>query len=209
MKVTKRLVSCLLAIMTISLFALPAFAATEQETLTPNLALSNAEKVKFDEWVEYNSVEKTFYIKAGAQDYLSLEEYHKLEIVLSITNENINKFDFSTGEVSVIAPGNKEIALHAARAPYTEGVDAIELYWWGVRIFLSKTTVNMIGAGVTIGGIWIPEPLVSKILATVGVVIALCPGGIWFDYNFILAGITAVMPGMPLMFSAVTGFGFQ
>lgn len=62
---------------------------------------------------------------------------------------------------------------------------------------------------MAIGGIWIPEPLVTKILATLGVVIALCPGGIAFDYNYILAGISSLVPGISLSFLAVRNVRFQ
>lgn len=64
---------------------------------------------------------------------------------------------------------------------FREGSNYVHVYWWGLRIGLSKTTINYIGGGVAIGGIWVPEPIVSKILATLGVAMGLAPGGIVFN----------------------------
>lgn len=71
----------------------------------------------------------------------------------------------------------------------------MHVYWWGLRIGLSKNTVNNIGSGVTIAGIWIPHPVVKGVVATLGVIIGRCPGGIVFNST----------PGL----ASVWGFEFQ
>ncbi len=84
--------------------------------------------------------------------------------------------------------------LSVTSRSYKEGVNKVEWYWWGARIYLSKTTVRWIGAGVTVGGIWVPEPVVSKILATIGAITAATvQGGIVFDANAALISMGFVV----------------
>ena len=59
-----------------------------------------------------------------------------------------------------------------------------------MRVLLSKTTINRVGGGVTIAGVWIPEPVLSKILATGGAIAGLAPGGMYADY-----GIGSIVAG--------------
>ena len=65
---------------------------------------------------------------------------------------------------------------------FKEGVTKVVFHWWGVTVYLSRSTVRWLGLGITIAGIWIPEAVVTKVLATLGVVAQSCPGGIRFDY---------------------------
>ncbi|MFQ6324129.1 hypothetical protein [Lactococcus garvieae] len=95
-----------------------------------------------------------------------------------LKSENLN--DGTTLEKdnnSVIISSNSNNSMLRFR----EGSNYVHVYWWGLRIELSKITINYIGGGVAIGGIWVPEPIVSKILATLGVAIGLAPGGIVFN----------------------------
>lgn len=185
-----------------------ALAAEKNNTLKETPMLSESKKASLNEWVTYDTTSNEFMIKEGAKGVLEDTDYTLLESCLEITNSNIAMADFSSGEVFVVAPEN-EGGAHIAAARYSEGVTKIDFHWWGATIYLSKTTINLIGGGVTIGGIWIPEPVVSKILSTLGVVIALCPGGIAFDYNYIAAGISSLVPGMSILFPAVSNIRWQ
>ena len=73
---------------------------------------------------------------------------------------------------------------------FQEGRNGIEFHGTYVRVLLSKTTINRVGGGVTIAGVWIPEPLLSKILATGGAIAGLAPGGMYADY-----GIGSIVAG--------------
>lgn len=59
-----------------------------------------------------------------------------------------------------------------------------------MRVLLSKTTINRVGGGVAIAGVWIPELVLSKNLATGGVIAGLAPGGMYADY-----GIRSIVAG--------------
>lgn len=66
-----------------------------------------------------------------------------------------------------------------------------------------------IGGGITIGGIWIAEPVVSKILATLGGFSGFVPGGIAFDYNYIMGAIGMLVPTMSVWCPAVQNMRWQ
>ena len=80
----------------------------------------------------------------------------------------------------------------------------IEFHGTTVRVLLSKTTINRVGAGVAIGGIWVPEPVISKILATVGVIAGVAPGGVYADY-----GISSIVFGAFALTAVPKRVGFQ
>ncbi|MBG9979602.1 hypothetical protein [Facklamia lactis] len=44
-----------------------------------------------------------------------------------------------------------------------QGIDKVEVYWWGVRVWISGPTLKTIGAGVSIGGIYIPGTPLHKL----------------------------------------------
>ena len=97
----------------------------------------------------------------------------------------------------------EDLDTYSARE-VNQGVDKVEVYWWGVRVWISGPTLRTIGAGVSIGGIWIPEPLISKVVATLGVLIATSSGGIVFNSSPHLA-----IPGTPLHKLNFWGVSFQ
>ena len=212
-KLTGKLISFILMLSIGMSLSVPVFASENitgelsSNTIESTPVITETQKNHLKGWVDYNEDTKQFFIKGNANKALSEKEYSLLENSISITNKNIAKADFSTNQIVVVSPENENSQI-SSRA-YTEGVTKIEFHWWGARIYLSKTTVNLIGGGVTIGGIWVPEPIVSKILATLGVVVAFCPGGIVFDYNYIAAGINTLVPGSQLIFSAVSNIRFQ
>lgn len=154
--------------------------------------LSEEQKNRLDKYVFLDG-SNHFAIDENASFELSDFEYNLLKTKVAETNATIDSINLSQNEYKVVSQDSitviqevKEVnrSSFAFRSSgFQEGENAIRFYWWGARIWLSKTTVNAIGGGVAIGGIWVPEPLVSKILATVGVVIGLCPGGIVFNYT--------------------------
>ena len=142
---------------------------------------------KLDKYVTFDNVSLKYSISDNAKSELSKSELTFLQNKISETNSvtsNIvidpTKETLTTGDKTITISQNVE-SNNGISIGFSEGKNDAKVYWWGVRIWLSKTTVNLIGAGVTIGGIWVPEPVVSKVLATVGVVIGLCPGGIVFN----------------------------
>ncbi|GAA0462958.1 hypothetical protein [Alkalibacillus silvisoli] len=136
-----------------------------------------------DQYVTLDEESLVYEVKDEAKDELHGKEYGLLKAAVNEANKVIKNSSEASQE-NVFAPGEQveesEVGLF-----YTEGVNDIEIYWWGVRVYLSKSTVNTLAGGLAIGGIWIPEPLVSKVLATLGVIGTQVPGGIWFEASYL------------------------
>ncbi len=116
---------------------------------------------------------------------IASEELSKLKALISQKNEIISdsenlkngtRIEQNNNSVTIISNSGNSGLLR-----FREGSNYVHVYWWGLRIGLSKSTVNGIGTGVAIGGVWIPEPTVSKILASLGILAAASPGGIVFN----------------------------
>ncbi|MDR1606691.1 MAG: hypothetical protein LBS41_06230 [Streptococcaceae bacterium] len=105
---------------------------------------------------------------------------------LVFQNNNI-LLENANNQNATISTDNKSINFSEqtdginGRLRFREGSNYVHLYWWGLRIGISRSTLMYVGGGVGIAGIWIPEPLISKIIATLGAVTALAPGGIVFN----------------------------
>lgn len=182
--------------------------------------LDSLDKEKLSAWVDYDNNNLTFSIKDGASQALTNSEYKTLNECIKITNYNIANADLSSGEISIVSPTDKVSekntefyakSYRSARAKsYKNGVNKITFHWWGATVYISKSTITKIGNGCTIGGIWIPQVLLARVVATAGVGLMSCPGGICFDYNFVKAGINALLPGSIInKFNGVQNVRFQ
>ena len=218
----KKILSLLLSLLMICVFPVTAFASGNSISISDKENLSNAlpeltvaQKREMDNWVAYDNTTRQFYIKDGAREKLGKGNYELLSRYLMVTNSSLLKADLNGGEIEVLTPSQDAEGRDApsvfarSRRRFSEGVTKIVFHWWGATIYLSKTTINFLGGGVAVGGIWILEPVVSKILSTLGVAGTLCPGGIAFDYNYVAAGIGTLAPGMSIFFPAVRNIRWQ
>lgn len=168
---------------------------------------------KLDAYVSFDENNMEYKISDDAKDDLTESELQYLQTKVSETNITTRSIELSENESIDFKDNAVEVTQNIdsggttlRAASYKEGINQVKVYWWGVRVWLSKTTVNTIGAGITIGGIWIPEPFVSKVLATVGVVIGMSPGGVVFNSSPHLAQLVPGSLGSGLNF---WGFSFQ
>lgn len=167
---------------------IPAVQENSQNDFESNLSQNQIDK--FDQYVGFDASTNEFSILPNAYDELTASEIHDLTIQLEKTNNIASQVNEDSGAIIVkdaksitIEERNSQTDVRDAylRSRFHEGKTGAKLYWWGVRIWLSRTTLQWFGGGVTLGGIWVPEPLVSKILSSAGVIIALAPGGIAFN----------------------------
>jgi len=168
---------------------------------------------KLDAYVSFDENNMEYKISDDAKDDLTESELQYLQTKVSETNITTRSIELSENESIDFKDNAVEVTQNIdsggttlRAASYKEGINQVKVYWWGVRVWLSKTTVNTIGAGITIGGIWIPEPFVSKVLATVGAVIGISPGGVVFNSSPHLAQLVPGNLGSGLNF---WGFSFQ
>ena len=146
--------------------------------------VTQEEKEKFNPYVLLNEETHQYSIQA--------EQIDQTNAFLATVD-----FDQYGDEIFVIAPEQESpsIALYA-NGQYVEGVTKIETYWWGYRVYLSKTAAQTaIATGfVVIGSVTVAGPLVLFAIGMLGVATGLAlPGGIIFDYNIILSAISPSM----------------
>lgn len=189
-----------------------ALAAENNPKNSDSTVVSEETIRRLNPWIFYNDEENRYEMKAGSEEALDLNDFKLANQYLSAANASLDQVDITDTSVTILAPEDEykqSTPSRKARAAFHEGITKMEFHWWGARIYLSRTTIQFLGAGTTIGGIWIPEPLVSKILASLGAVITTCPGGIVFDYNYMKAGIQMLSPAIGLIFPAVSNIRWQ
>ncbi len=201
----------LLAAMSVSLGIQPVQAANHDDELERNGAAEVSQEVieKADPYVSLK--DGKFIIEPTIKDHLSNDELQKVEESVAEANKQVNsarekrhleksgpEFTETTTEEAVVftesSPKLENTDGDEVKPYFQEGRTSISYFWWGVRIHLSKTTVQTIGAGVGIAGVWVPEPVVSKILATLGIAATMIPGGVWADYSYAALARFSIAP---------------
>lgn len=167
-----------------------------QQQANPSI-LSDYEINLLDPYVNFDFAGKTFSISSEANTELSPELYNKLDNQISLANAQIQQLDLNSQAQAQIP--------QAMAAAYVNGKTDIDFHWWGATVYLSRNTLIGLGGGIAIGGLWIPEPVVSKVLGSLGIALgtaASITGGVKFDYKYI-----GVIPAM-LPF-AISNVSFQ
>lgn len=182
MKQVKKIIS---TIMTIAIcFSMPLSVMAKDSTGSDY----ENERARLGVWVEYNDKTQTYETKKGASNALTKEEYSKLVECLERTNNDMRVLKKENIEMHIVKPGDENASAQnqaqICKFKFKNGKTKVDFYWWGVRVYISKADVRTYGgAGITIGSTWIPDKSIAKIVATLGVAVTNCPGGIRFDVN--------------------------
>lgn len=201
-----------------SMVAIPKAYALENNN-NNNIEIQNNDTIsieqinKFDKFVLFNENKRIYEIDNIAKDKLNSTEYQQLNKSINNTNNFLGTIDFNTNDLVEVVDANNNYlyknnkiinnnnnyystALLAKKKSFKEGVNKVVTYWWGADIYIKKSTINLAGGGVSIAGIWLPDPFISKVVATVGVAVGFAPGGIAFRYNYARGGISSAI-GLP------------
>ena len=199
----KKTICLVLIVAMLAAFTAPVMASGPvvdvSHPLYQQYTVTQDEKEKFNPYVILSEETHQYSIKSEAATALTAEEYQKLQRQIDQTNAFLATVDFEQygDEIFVISPKQESpsIALYA-NGQYVEGVTKIEVYWWGMKIYLSKTAaIELISAGsLVLGLITITVPVVSAAISILGYVsVHALPGGIIFDYYLLL---DLLIPGM-------------
>lgn len=173
---------------------------TQQSEVTT--VLTDQEIQLLDPYVTFDSVNQVYDISAEASIELNAELYNKLVNQIQLTNIQMQQLSLDE-QVGNLQPADG-VTLYAAKK-YVNGINKVDYHWWGATVYISRNTLIAAGAGVSIGGLWIPEPIISKALGSLGIALgatASITGGIKFDFRWV--GITPVTAWM-----AVRNVSFQ
>lgn len=148
-----------------------------------------------------------FIIDSAAKSALTPSEMRKVEASVEAANAAIDSASATENPSVRKTTSDKTVTFTQEIGPRIENTDSdtitpyfqpgrngIEYHWWGVKVLLSQGTLKAIGLGVSIAGLWIPEPVVSKIAGSLGIVAAAAPGGIWADYSYAQFALITVTP---------------
>lgn len=155
-----------------------------------------------------------FSVDSEAESAFSQKDLQEIENEVKAQNEKINEAKADSNLEMKVAGDSVTFWEKGPKIsssdnddidPYfQEGWNGIEFHGTTVRLLMSKTTINRMGNGIAIGGIWVPEPVVSKILATAGVLGGVAPGGIYADF-----GIASIVTGAIMQTAIPQRVGFQ
>lgn len=161
-----------------------------QEITSTNKELNDSEVKQIEQFIHFNEQSEEFILDEQAINIIGIENFNLAQQMVTKTNQQIAiaKQDNSAVIWVQDTDGNEICVTPYQTMAY--GKNDVQFHWNYARIFLNKGTVQAIGAGLSIGGIWVPEPIVSKVAASLGVGIALIPHGIWFDYNYFIGVLT-------------------
>lgn len=146
--------------------------------------LSDNEISLINNYVFYDVTSQSFMLNDGLDLVLNSTKVDLAQAMINETNSHIQtaKKD-SNVNVTVTTPEGKDIKL-TTRLSRAYGRNDVKFYWNYARVFLSKGTVQAIGGGLSLAGIWIGAGVVAQVAASLGVGIPFIPHGIWFDYNY-------------------------
>lgn len=143
---------------------------------------------KLDKFVKFDKQNMKFYYSNS--DKLERVDLEYLNTKINEANDRLSKIKITNKE-QIHYSSNKVVVTTKPKLDpnnpfrYAEGIDAIDFYWWGMDIWLSKTTLNRaIKTGVIIGGIVIAKHKVLAALQILGVWGGPIPGGIYMKVHY-------------------------
>ncbi|WP_414054873.1 hypothetical protein ACMGE6_12465 (plasmid) [Macrococcus equi] len=164
-------------------------AATSPTQNANEVTPTQQDILKYDKYVSEDTVNNKFFINSNG-DELNTFEKQKLQSFLDYANNQLAVSKLKVGINIISEPtvtndniNNNQTSPFVNRAvKYKNGVTKVDFNWGYVRVYLSRDTLQYISGGIAIGGIWFPEPFVSKVISTLGVASGLAAkGGIRFD----------------------------
>lgn len=165
--------------------------STQVDSYARTTSFAGASIDEIGQYVLFDSETQKYVLSDLAYSVFSDQTLKEVEDTLATQNDyrqQLQEMNSSNDSVLVSTASNgvltvDDVSSENQELRYQNGINKVSVYWYGFRVYMSRTTLHALGAGTSIGGIWVPEPVVSKILATVGVVAALAPGGIKFNFS--------------------------
>lgn len=164
-----------------STFSNPQFPNALANQSQQSDVLNQTDVEKIDPYVKV--LDKKFVLEVPQNIDVSEAALEQAQELIDSTNQIIQENDL------FVDPETKT-AVSTGMLTRSAGHNGIEFHWNYARVYISKGTLQTLGGGLTLGGIWIPHPVISKVAASLGFVVSLAPNGIWFDYNYAIGTLT-------------------
>lgn len=163
-------------------------AKANHENININKKQNNIDVKKLDKYVKFNKEKGIFKFEKNSK--LTPEEITFLENKINESNKAIKDLNIGKNEqIKYLSKGIKVISKPKLKEGisfrYAEGIDAVDIYWWGMDVWLSRTTLNRaVKTGAIIGGIFIAKGKVWEALNILGIWGAPVPGGIYMKVHY-------------------------
>lgn len=170
---SKKLMSLFLALTMVFSLSVPAFASSPlladdgvsdnipHQPIATEIGLTDQTISKADKYIVLNNA-GLFEISDydGLSQKLTTDELQLVEKQIKSINREVSRsVNASSGNTVIKDSDSKSVTIYSSLpTPRSakEGVDKIKWKWFGIRIYLSKTTVNhIINAGVTAGATYL------------------------------------------------------
>lgn len=181
------------ASMTITPIAANAQSVSGQKSTTSavtpimeNPVSDNLQK-KADPYIELQGDQ--FQVLPTAKQALTEGELAEVKQAVHQTNEAISSAELDAGDTKVTGERSVTFTSPAPTTPgeistFAAGKNGIEFHWGRVEVYISQGTIQTMGAGVSIAGIWFSAWFIDEVLSTLGVVAATVPHGIVITTNY-------------------------
>lgn len=139
-----------------------------------------------NQYIHFDANLGIFVLDNAIESVLSEADIAQVVIQINETNSRLqtSKIESDMGtKVSVVDPSGIEYVVNPVFSR-GEGTNSVTFYWNYARVKLSLTSIKNIGSGMSVGGLFIPHPIVSKACSLLGIAIGRVTSGIWFDYNY-------------------------
>ncbi|MDZ5760639.1 hypothetical protein RAK27_18520 [Carnobacterium maltaromaticum] len=135
-------------------------------------------------YVHFDESLNSFIVDDSIYNALSLDTINQVINQVSQTNIQLQnaKSDKSVTTFAVDPAGNQTtVSMSLSRGA---GTTSVTYYWNYARVRLSLNSIKNMGTVMSVGGLLIPHPIVSKACSLLGIGIGRVTSGIWFDYNY-------------------------
>ena len=117
-----------------------------------------------------------------------MKTLRKFIVILAVT------FSLSATVVPIagdaLAPNDSSLVLQvSAKSKYHNGKTYMKKRnWYSDWLYVSKHDLHSAGAGLSVGGAWLSDWMLSGIAATMGYKLSTMPGGVILIYNRLMVG---------------------
>lgn len=216
-KLLKRFTAVITAMLCIAMMAPLSVDADDEAFNRAAVVMQISEEVK-DKVDPFITLVSTTYVLDIERDKMALtaDELIQVNTQLEVANSKVKAIlNQASSDREFVSIDTKKITVSPepisnATSRYREGVTKVEWYWWGARVFVSRSMVNRSGAVMSIAGILIPEAISKAILSVLGVVMGKVPGGYKFDSNaWILGGSMLILHNSVLAMHGISNIRWQ
>lgn len=156
------------------------------DTTELNTEIVNEVAFIAEQYIHFDATLGVFILDNAIENVLSEVDINQVVAQVNATNNQLqaSKTEVNNStQINAVDPSGTEYVVKPVFSR-GEGTTSVTFHWNYARVKLSLTSIKNIGSGMSVGGLFIPHPIVSKACSLLGIAIGRVTSGIWFDYNY-------------------------